>query len=210
MAFTGANVTEAVLHCRRHTGHSSLHYWTHTHTVFCRDQQLVCKFHFPLLFSNRQRPLKWIQNWFESNCSSLAKIPNSCAFLCSIHKLSIFGFGTVGQNMLVCHCVLIFYKQNYIWKKQALDIKHIHTLHLGRLINVYILYSPYSQITVCLIGLNKVWHPLFLTLNKSETTKNQNLVFTLRIWSEISVNTEMRWSQKPTCSHPIQSVYLRV
>ena len=38
---------------------------------------------------------------------------------------------------------------------------------LFRSIKLY-LYSPYSQIKICLTGLNKVRHPLPLTLNNKE------------------------------------------
>ena len=48
---------------------------------------------------------------------------------------------------------------------------------LHRSVRFY-LYSPYTQIPNCLVGLNKVGHPLTLTLNKSKEKLPQKTFYT--------------------------------
>ena len=82
-------------------------------------------------------------------------------------------------RLSVCLSVCLSYCRSILQCQKESCKQHHHRpnnspFNMFTMVSFYF-YSPYSQITNCLIGLNRVQHPLFLTLNKRKTTPKKTI-----------------------------------
>ena len=75
------------------------------------------------------------------------------------------------QHILILILSAAAGRVKHTWEKK-IKTRHKNIIQISQSINIY-LYSPCSQIPICILGLNKVQHPLFSTLNKSSENAQQ-------------------------------------